>query len=985
MNSSAPKKGSIEDGRGDLVSNHGPNLGLIKNYSSHEIVVRIGPKGSKRMASFRYSSGDSNQLHQAENQDFDWMVKNQFKVSSSALKNSVIWLDSVTTGRVNLIYVFDHSSRFHSKFVEALKDDVEGGKFGADEASYSKETSIKFCDYIRLKSKSSTKNTVQREVYDTLFKVEGIFGLQEVAKSVYYQEKRSEDYLHFFKGMLKKNPYACHITLFRAILNRIEAQNMRYEVEIKDIENYKKLKKVMKEHFETLFQVTKLPASLYAKKPDFKFLALSQKFNCSDDLYIENLFYCYPRSMKQRTRRSNLSKGMAYGGGSRSISPRNDQGRVILKTEYFDDFEAPSELSGSKFSIFASQASSQQDEEYRGELQRIKSSSTIKKSYNTSRSPRRPKNGNNDKKDKEMSLLDRQLNTLSNPNPRSTKRKKDSRRDYFRLSTTQLAQLGLKNGLADFSFSYKKLKIHAISWNVGGHTPAYHMQRELDKAQIEIERVSQKATKTLEGIIEKTKVYDSLLLKNRELREEYRPLFKGLDEMVARYEKLPDMIVVNLQEIIDLKNIFFNERDVDEVLNTWRALLEHILIEDAELSRQRYQFVWRASMVGLGTLVFASGALAPNITHRETKRHMLGLNGIHGNKGSISVVLRVFHSTINLTNLHLFSGRREIERRREGLMSIEQNLKDCDFTFLAGDFNSRVQIGLEEYRKLLSLDNFREGSIRIDWVALGMRDEIRLGCHPMLVNVYKEHHLCPFPTYKVKFVARNDQSAADELEVSEVPTGGAKTGTVSPKTPKHSSSGFVEAEGGNFQKLMASGNPFNLSICEEDEGEEKVEEDVKESKVQLRDSLLNKELFYSPNLPRRNIKRISMRADQFLGKNGYLRSSSIPLTLSNMMSNGRNYKTTNFSKKGFSSAVDPNNDLLGLFEAKYKATRVCSWTDRIFVKGRDKFSTKLEGRLGSVLSIQKSDHRYYLSPILLSSASISPQKLIFRKKFFFCF
>ena len=80
---------------------------------------------------------------------------------------------------------------------------------------------------------------------------------------------------------------------------------------------------------------------------------------------------------------------------------------------------------------------------------------------------------------------------------------------------------------------------------------------------------------------------------------------------------------------------------------------------------------------------------------------MLGLKGIYGNKGSITIELKLMNTSVSFTNVHLFAGQSEVSKRTHGLQKIEQTLSDSDYIFMAGDFNFRTQISAKDYQDLL--------------------------------------------------------------------------------------------------------------------------------------------------------------------------------------------------------------------------------------------------------------------------------------------
>jgi hypothetical protein len=173
---------------------------------------------------------------------------------------------------------------------------------------------------------------------------------------------------------------------------------------------------------------------------------------------------------------------------------------------------------------------------------------------------------------------------------------------------------------------------------------------------------------------------------------------------------------------------------------------------------------------------------------------MLGFSGNHGNKGAIALRFQIYNSTINFVNLHLFAGRQEVQKRRSGLKKIDQKLSPSDYTILLGDFNTRVQLSKNEYFEIMEPGQFKEASEMIEWQKLRAQDEVLRGDQPLLLEVYSETGLSPYPTYKIK--RKNIRDFEEEIFLgekeknfrnSEYRTKSSRTSRVRPLTPGVSS------------------------------------------------------------------------------------------------------------------------------------------------------------------------------------------------------
>lgn len=94
-------------------------------------------------------------------------------------------------------------------------------------------------------------------------------------------------------------------------------------------------------------------------------------------------------------------------------------------------------------------------------------------------------------------------------------------------------------------------------------------------------------------------------------------------------------------------------------------------------------------MVGLGSLIFCLDSVENLTYHQGTNKLMLGLKGNYGNKGSITIELKILNSSVSFTNVHLFAGQHEVEKRTYALGKIEESLPSSDYFFMMGDFNFR--------------------------------------------------------------------------------------------------------------------------------------------------------------------------------------------------------------------------------------------------------------------------------------------------------
>ena len=82
---------------------------------------------------------------------------------------------------------------------------------------------------------------------------------------------------------------------------------------------------------------------------------------------------------------------------------------------------------------------------------------------------------------------------------------------------------------------------------------------------------------------------------------------------------------------------------------------------------------------------------------------MLGFKGIHGNKGAIFLKFKIYNSTVCLTNVHLFSGRKEVDKRVYGLKKVEDNFRSFLATFLKDNSDQRLSTHTITQRQLAQI------------------------------------------------------------------------------------------------------------------------------------------------------------------------------------------------------------------------------------------------------------------------------------------
>ncbi|KAJ6786000.1 hypothetical protein PWT90_07636 [Aphanocladium album] len=183
-----------------------------------------------------------------------------------------------------------------------------------------------------------------------------------------------------------------------------------------------------------------------------------------------------------------------------------------------------------------------------------------------------------------------------------------------------------------------------------------------------------------------------------------------------------DLYVLGLQEVVDLNTTkeYVNRvyAESNSQISKWRSAVEAAMPEGCE-------FVSAEQMVGLLTLVYASGDLAKHVTNVSTQQIGTGLLGYFGNKGAVATRIVIGETTrMVFINSHLASGAGPsyLDRRCWDVAQIASKMQfdpvvnngvaedsgdkfgDEDFAFWFGDLNFRLgSLPGDDIRRILTL------------------------------------------------------------------------------------------------------------------------------------------------------------------------------------------------------------------------------------------------------------------------------------------
>lgn len=120
-------------------------------------------------------------------------------------------------------------------------------------------------------------------------------------------------------------------------------------------------------------------------------------------------------------------------------------------------------------------------------------------------------------------------------------------------------------------------------------------------------------------------------------------------------------------------------------------------------------------MVGLLVMVFIADKWKHAIKGVQRDTVKTGMGGQFGNKGGVTIRLRIFESTLCFTCCHLTAGYSKIEQRLDDLENIhsktfqqskvgvqnEALIEESDYVWLFGDLNFRVNGQFKEVKEML--------------------------------------------------------------------------------------------------------------------------------------------------------------------------------------------------------------------------------------------------------------------------------------------
>ena len=199
-------------------------------------------------------------------------------------------------------------------------------------------------------------------------------------------------------------------------------------------------------------------------------------------------------------------------------------------------------------------------------------------------------------------------------------------------------------------------------------------------------------------------------------KESIIPLFLSCGSKSAQINNHPDLLIVALQEMCQLKatNLLGDEHRKNE----W---LEFILVQaNLAYPQAEYKPVINQHLVGLFSVVLASDRIISSIDKARDCSVKVGLRGYVGNKGAVSLRFELFNSSFCIINCHLTAHKGKVSKRNKNIKTIlqetsfsidgnYQKIYEHDYIFWAGDLNYRIaNLKCEEIIEMLSRQKILE-------------------------------------------------------------------------------------------------------------------------------------------------------------------------------------------------------------------------------------------------------------------------------------
>lgn len=203
---------------------------------------------------------------------------------------------------------------------------------------------------------------------------------------------------------------------------------------------------------------------------------------------------------------------------------------------------------------------------------------------------------------------------------------------------------------------------------------------------------------------------DWLLDNPQRTREVKSSLVDVCGEDTEDWTKPVDIFAVGFEEIVDL-NASNIVKASTENQKAWGMEIQKTINRD-----HKYVLVASDQLVGVCLFIFVRPEHAPFIKDVAVEQAKTGMGGATGNKGAIAIRM-LFHSTsIAFVCSHFAAGQSQVQERNRDFAEIMRqitfpmgrSLSSHDFIFWCGDFNYRIDMGLEEVKEHVKNQEFHK-------------------------------------------------------------------------------------------------------------------------------------------------------------------------------------------------------------------------------------------------------------------------------------
>ncbi|CAD6504524.1 BgTH12-00034 [Blumeria graminis f. sp. triticale] len=238
-------------------------------------------------------------------------------------------------------------------------------------------------------------------------------------------------------------------------------------------------------------------------------------------------------------------------------------------------------------------------------------------------------------------------------------------------------------------------------------------------------------------------------------------LCPGLDPA----QQTPDIVAAGFQEMVELSPQQIMNSDPTRK-EAWERAVQKTLNEQAQRNGDDLYLLLRSGqLVGAALMIFVKKSVLENIRNVEGSVKKTGMSGMAGNKGAVAIRMDYANTSLCFVTAHFAAGLENYSDRNNDFNTINYGLRflrnrsidDHDTIVWMGDFNYRIELGLEKVRQLIKAG---------DLDALYEKDQLNVQMIAGLTfPFYSESRITFMPTYKFDL----GQDVYDTSEKARIP------------------------------------------------------------------------------------------------------------------------------------------------------------------------------------------------------------------------